>query len=61
MAPIALVKNQITKLCAQEETKRYALELYNLAVVKTGPGTGHELGKMVNALGPACALLASEK
>ena len=61
MAPHAIVRNQIYKLCGQEETRRDALELYNIAAVRTGPGTGHELGKTANAIGPICALLASER
>ena len=44
-----------------EETLRDAKELLNIARSRTGPGSGHDLGKNAIALPAICALLASER
>ncbi|PCH40114.1 hypothetical protein WOLCODRAFT_162106 [Wolfiporia cocos MD-104 SS10] len=53
---------QLPGLCSRPETLNKAQELLNAASVKTGPGTGYDLGDAAgNGLPAICAYLASEE
>ncbi|KAK7690023.1 hypothetical protein QCA50_006667 [Cerrena zonata] len=56
-----LDKVQVQNLCRKPETVQRAADLYTLAKVRTGPGSGHELGAGASALAVICAYLASEE
>lgn len=51
---------QLTKICSDPETLAEAKELFNIAKVKTGPGSGRDLGPNAIGLPAICALLACE-
>ena len=54
-------RHQIAQICGKEETQKDANELLNIALSKTGPGSGHDMGDKAIALPAICAFLASER
>lgn len=54
-------EQQIRKLCAKRETISKARELLHSASVRTGPGTGYNLGEGKSGLPAICAFIASQE
>ncbi|KLO06637.1 hypothetical protein SCHPADRAFT_1002244 [Schizopora paradoxa] len=52
---------QLRKIVTKEETLEHAREILSLARVKTGPGSGRNLGPSAVGLPAVCAFLASER
>ncbi|TFK62487.1 hypothetical protein BDN72DRAFT_903191 [Pluteus cervinus] len=51
----------IRRLCRQEETVEEAQSIYRIAQVKTGPGSGYDLGPHTTGLPAICAYIASKR
>ncbi|KAH8104531.1 hypothetical protein BXZ70DRAFT_1075516 [Cristinia sonorae] len=51
----------LKRLCSKQETHAQAIEILNATKLKTGSGTGYDLGQGASGLPAICAYIASER
>ena len=51
----------LIRVCSKPETLKRAKEILRLALIKTRPGSGYDLGIGASGLPPICAYIASQE